>query len=187
MLISLVFDQSLTDGQTDGRTDRPSYIDARTHLKTWESQRIWWQKITCRFRALLQQRTNGIPWMLTLNRLQKTKRPQIDHFHDACIPLCNICNILAAFIVFQRWWRCTLILTYKSVFEFDDLYIWVGEHTCTSIISWNVSTQGTKFPISLLTTQLAKSTQLAYDGWGHLAVGSGGGGGRQGWWRWKVI
>ena len=45
MLISLVFDESVTnqpinrhtdrptDGPTDGPTDRPSYRDARTHLK----------------------------------------------------------------------------------------------------------------------------------------------------------
>ena len=25
----------LTDGHTDGRTDKPFYRDARTHLKTW--------------------------------------------------------------------------------------------------------------------------------------------------------
>ena len=36
-LIFIVFDKSMTDGrtnwQTDGRTDRPSFRDARTHLK----------------------------------------------------------------------------------------------------------------------------------------------------------
>ena len=29
-----------TDGQTDGRTDRPSYRDARTHLKTKKVKKI---------------------------------------------------------------------------------------------------------------------------------------------------
>ena len=36
-MISLVFDESVTNGPTDGptdqRTDRPAYRDARTHLK----------------------------------------------------------------------------------------------------------------------------------------------------------
>ena len=39
MLISLVFDESVTnrrtDRPTDGRTDRPGYRDARTHLKRY--------------------------------------------------------------------------------------------------------------------------------------------------------
>ena len=37
------FDESVTDGptdrQTDGRTDRPSYRDARSHLKTDATER----------------------------------------------------------------------------------------------------------------------------------------------------
>ena len=40
LLISLVFDKSVTDrptsGPTDGRTDRPGYRDVKTHLKRGE-------------------------------------------------------------------------------------------------------------------------------------------------------
>ena len=39
MSIFATFYESVTDGRTDGpmdrRTDRPSYRDARTHLKIW--------------------------------------------------------------------------------------------------------------------------------------------------------
>ena len=50
VLISAIFEKSLTNGQTDQqtdgrtdgpmdrRTDRPSYRDARTHLKTIEAE-----------------------------------------------------------------------------------------------------------------------------------------------------
>ncbi len=41
MLISLVFDESVTNGSTDERTDRPGYRNARTHLimvKDWKRE-----------------------------------------------------------------------------------------------------------------------------------------------------
>ena len=44
ILISFVFDESVTDqrtdGRTDGRTDRPGYRDARTHLKMADPGRL---------------------------------------------------------------------------------------------------------------------------------------------------
>ena len=40
ILITLVFDESVTNGRTDGRTDGPGYRDARTHLKSHQ-----WAKI----------------------------------------------------------------------------------------------------------------------------------------------
>ena len=103
-----------TDGRTDWRMDRPSYRDARTHLKTLSidigpiflHRFIWkWQAFEYEYCYAPRQRTKSIDSVCTVPC--RKSRAKMLRFH--CVN-CNALSISAALVLRLLWnlnWICS--------------------------------------------------------------------------------